>query len=274
MAKKKYTKKEKKTLYIILGVIVVFFIVAWIQTSGYHIDWSVFQKKEEVKEKIPLTTQQMLDTVEYYIDKQEFSLARAYLTKIDSSDVLFPEVPKYFKKIDSIKEVIILEKIEVRIQKTNNEISQISKFDNTLYRGSIVNLDAEITVFRIYAKKINELLASENAELIKLGKIYKSKILYLQTKEFPLMRKEYAKIIKNKLWEEDIDVYISGSRNTSINYTGGIFAANKNISDFQSGVSYMLRKLNFKRANYRWYKGETGYTYYTISSNKDNELVE
>jgi len=58
----------------------------------------------------------------------------------------------------------------------------------------------------------------------------------MQTKEFPILRKEYGKIIANKMWENDIEVTTIGTGRRYINFSGGIFAANKNKKEFQTQV--------------------------------------
>lgn len=42
------------------------------------------------------------------------------------------------------------------------------------------------------------------------------------------MRKDYVKVVVNKMWENDIDVFLSGLGYIRINFIGGIFVVNKN----------------------------------------------
>lgn len=81
----------------------------------------------------------------------------------------------------------------------------------------------------------------------------------------PLYRKAFANNLANALWEKDIYVTSSGSLNTVLNLTGGIFAANANISDMQKMLNEDVRHFGFKQVRYRWYKGAEEYTSYTIN---------
>jgi len=92
-------------------------------------------------------------------------------------------------------------------------------------------------------------------------------------KEFPILRKEYSNVIDKLLWEQDIDAYSSSSKSTSINFTGSLFAANKNKQDFQQQVSEILRMFRYKQSRYRWYKGEDTYTYYDMFDGEDSDIV-
>lgn len=75
------------------------------------------------------------------------------------------------------------------------------------------------------------------------------------------------------MWVNDIEVSGSGSSTIYINFTGGLFAANKNKQDFQEQVHSVLNQFRFKQSMYRWYKGQDEYTYYTIFQGNDKDLV-
>ena len=110
-------------------------------------------------------------------------------------------------------------------------------------------------------------------EVIKLGVKLKSKVSKIQTKEFPNLRKKYAKIVAQIMWESDIDVSVNGTGKKYINFAGAVFATNKNKKDFQIKLQEVLEMYRFNQARYRWYKGEREYTYYTIFEGKDSEPV-
>jgi hypothetical protein len=77
----------------------------------------------------------------------------------------------------------------------------------------------------------------------------------------------------NMLWEDNIDVAATGSRNSTLRMTGGMFAANRAIAQMQRDIQETLTMLRFKRAMYEWYRGSE-YTYYDLSSLDDGVLAE
>ena len=85
----------------------------------------------------------------------------------------------------------------------------------------------------------------------------------LITKLQPAFRKQYVKLLGNALWEHDIEVQASNNYKT-ITFIGGTFARNINIKDFHNEAYEMLKLLGFTRAEYKWYKYDDEYTYYTI----------
>ena len=107
---------------------------------------------------------------------------------------------------------------------------------------------------------------------LELGQL-KSALRALQLKEFPAMRKNYGKISASKLWESNIEVAVFGTGNTTIQFTGGIFANNANKQEFQTSLNKIFHRLRFKKSIYKWYKYDEEYTYYEISSANDGDIV-
>ncbi|MFW0862067.1 MAG: hypothetical protein ACKKL6_00565 [Candidatus Komeilibacteria bacterium] len=146
-------------------------------------------------------------------------------------------------------------------------------FDSSAYRGSADALTMEAVIFNVWAQLINEYKESSDLELKSMANQLEQKVSQLQVKEFPLMRKNYADMLAEKLWEENLEVVIKGSSNDTLELISGVFASNKNIADIQSTIESMLELLRFSRVNYKWYKYDSDYTHYTIDSEYDSEVV-
>lgn len=84
-------------------------------------------------------------------------------------------------------------------------------------------------------------------------------------KALPLYRKQFTQIMKDRLWEENINVSVSGNANTVLWFTGGIFASNKQIKLFQEQIESEVRTFGFKRTCYKWIKHDSEYTYYDLN---------
>lgn len=108
--------------------------------------------------------------------------------------------------------------------------------------------------------------------MVSIGKTVKQKLVKYQRRGFPLFRRAYADRAGNKLWEEDIYVTIGGGRSEIITFTGGKFAANKNIKAAFDAIKNDLEKYRFKQARFRWFKGQEDYTYYKIESHTDTDV--
>ena len=178
------------------------------------------------------------------------------------------------KKANGIEVVDPKKEAEQLTAQLQKEISEFDKpFDNSKYRGSTDAVKNEVIVFGAWAQIINNGLASMSPENKSLADKLKSKVVALQVKEFPLMRKEIAKEMSTTLWEHNIEVKCFGKGNTTLDFIGGTYASNKNIKDTQIALSDVTKMYRFKRTQFRWIPSEEKYTYYEIDSPNDSELV-
>tara|TARA_R110000824_G_scaffold34534_1_gene109422 strand:+ start:1916 stop:2812 length:897 start_codon:yes stop_codon:yes gene_type:complete len=229
-----------------------------------------------------------IESANKFIEEGNYSSAISTLKEIKKTDTLYNNAQIILKKADSLnnlsdeekrvgKELVAekAKKNEILEQKEQleREIKSIDKGVEFAVGNSVDELQMDIIVFASWAKIVKEAEESKEAEINNLGKKLKSKVSQTQIREFPNLRKQYAKIVAKKMWENDIEVSANGTGKQYINFTGGIFAANKNKKEFQTQVQKVLNMLRFKQARYRWYKGESEYTYYKMYEGKDSEPV-
>lgn len=169
-------------------------------------------------------------------------------------------------KTEDIKPVPLNEQL-------TKQIETIGTFKGEEYRGSLEKINSELLLITFWSSLINDAKKNSDANIQKLGKNLETKLVQLQTREFPKMRADYGQLVGKTLWEHDVDVKVFGNGNSTIEFTGGIFAANKNIKDAQTAIQDMLKKLRFDKANYRWFSGADEYNYYDIESSKDSEIA-
>jgi len=220
---------------------------------------------------------------------QNYYDAKRTLLKIQEGDPLFMEADSLFSYADSMRKVQIEEERIIQekrnaarkeakrkelIDRLNKEIAEIDKGINfNQYRGTIDALQLELVMFGAYASIIRDANLNGDDGIEKLATRLRSKVSRIQVQQFPLLRKEYVKILNKKLWEADVEVFSNGSRYTTINFTGGLFAANKNKKDFQNEIHQMLKDFRFRESRYRWYEYDDEYTYWKVYSGKDSDPV-
>lgn len=154
---------------------------------------------------------------------------------------------------------------------------EVKSFDDGInvssYRGEISSLQIEIALFLLWADISEKALATDDQDILSMGRELYRKVQNLQVSEFPTLRKEYGKLAAKELWVEDITVTTSGSGHSTINFVGGIFAANRNIQAFQEQMQDILTQFRYKQVTYRWYKGASDYQYYNLSTPKDGDVL-
>ncbi|EHO13838.1 hypothetical protein [Myroides odoratimimus] len=191
--------------------------------------------------------------------------------KKDLKEVIQDEYEKEKLRLEKEKEDLINKKEDLK-KEINEEIRAIDegKVFNS-FRGSQTNLQLELILFSQWTDLIKKGAAIDDKEVNDLTKKLKVKVEKVQQKEFPILRKEYAKIAKDLMWEHNVDVVLSGSNNTTLTFVGAIFANNKNIKDTQNTINTVMREFRFKKVQYKWYKGADEYTYYTVFEGSDKD---
>jgi hypothetical protein len=128
-------------------------------------------------------------------------------------------------------------------------------------------------LLKAYALTIQEGNYSSDTEILKLTSTLKSKLISFQKLILPKLRKQYYKYIKNTLWENDVEVSISGKDNTILSLSGHYFITNKNKAECQNAISEMVNLLRFKQIRYTWYNDQEQYTYYNLETPKDTQIT-
>ncbi|HTO15651.1 MAG TPA: hypothetical protein VLZ83_07760 [Edaphocola sp.] len=233
-------------------------------------------------------------------NEKNFDNALVHLRKVESTDKNYKIAQNKIREIDSIlfqikKEKIIqdsVSKVEkaskdsiARIKREQKEIEdfkiQLSReiesfktINGETYRDDVSSIQLEIALFKAWANNIKKAKNHKDKEINRLGNTLNLKTIALQKSEFPQLRKNYGDILKQKLWLENIKVKTKGTGYNTLEFEGGIFANNKNKQNTQQTLSEMLNLLRFKRINYKWYEYDDDYTYYSLKTLQDGDLVE
>jgi hypothetical protein len=153
--------------------------------------------------------------------------------------------------------------------------SEISSIDNYKYSvsGELNSLYDEIEFFAELWDLIKTAEDYEEKEVKSLAQTLRLKLEQVQKNTFPKLRKSYGDISNKMLWEENIEVKTLGRDHKTIQFTAGMFADNGNKKEVQNMLSENLNRFRFKRSQYKWYKYDDEYTYYTMNSNDDKAIV-
>jgi len=245
-----------------------------------------------------VTDEEKIESAKDLIQKQRYKEAISSLNSLDSFNLESRQLSNFADslfKIENAQRQLLLDQkeqerivLESKAQKELDilEVEQLKEqlitelkslrngVDFTSYRGSIEKLELELVLLGSWAKIVLDAESSENNEVKSLASKLRAKLGEVQIKEFPKLRKEYGRIMGKKLWENDLVVSTNGTGHRYINFSGGLFAANKNKKDFQSLKQKELIMFRFKQSRYRWYEKEKEYTYYEMDVDKDSDLME
>lgn len=223
------------------------------------------------------------------LDGKQYEMAKYYYKKVSSDDENYKAAQSKIAEIEDIQAKLAAEQmkadsiakiekakedLEALRRKIKREAESLSTFDGSQYRGDVNSIQLEIVLFGAWAEMIKDAEKSGDAEIKRDGKAFKNKVIALQKTEFPKLRKSYGEFIKGELWREDIEVTMKGNGSSTLEFVGGTFASNQNKEDTQKTLREILTQLRFKRVNYKWYKYDDEYTYYSMDTPADGELVE
>lgn len=182
-----------------------------------------------------------------------------YATAFDAHAIIAHHPPRSKQDID----------INNKRNSLNTEIETLEMIE----KKPIASIDDVNNRFEILEVSIssckNAIKYSGNKEISLLISKLKTKISSVQTKFYPKFRRIYIATLKEKLWSENIEVSGSGS---SITLIGGVFANNKNKQQSYEAMYPMLTKYRFKRINFKWYKYDDEYTYWTVKTPVDSKF--
>ncbi|WP_185288312.1 hypothetical protein [Chryseobacterium lactis] len=171
-------------------------------------------------------------------------------------------------------EKIAENKIDLKTKLQNNLKGIKEGSDLTKNVSSVDGVVIVLALYKVYSSIITEGKESKNPDEQMLAKQLEKEVIKSQIKTFPKLRLIYGKLMKEKLWENDINVKILGSDNKKLQFTAGYFASNKNIQQTQTTLQDMLLNLRFKQTQYKWYSGDDEYTYYNLQSANDSEIIQ
>lgn len=158
------------------------------------------------------------------------------------------------------------------IEQLKREIEAIKKgIDYSSYRGDNKQLQIELVLFGTWNKVVEKGLELKDDEATKLSNQLRKLIEKEQIKEFPILRKEFVKWLKNSLWEKNVEVIGKGSGNKDIRFKATAFVNNKNIKDFQTDMSSIFKNFRFRNTEYLYSDFQSNYTYYENYKGKDGD---
>lgn len=257
----------KKVIYILPFVAILFSIIVALNSDYYEIGIKHYKKKEYLNAYNNLKLVSAND--KNYIDAtKKINEIKPIVDSIRKIE----ETRGLDEKKEAKSDVTSDEKNDINNQ-LEREINSIKKEDYVFAKGNTVSeLQMDLVLLGAYWKIIHDGENSGDTEAKKLANELKEKVVKIQSRAYPKLRKKYIEVAKGLLWEHDIDVYSSDGGKV-MNLTAGIFASNGNIKSTEEIIEENMKLFRFKQVRYRWYKGDDEFTYYDLKPLKDTDPV-
>lgn len=154
------------------------------------------------------------------------------------------------------------------------EIESIPAINPSTYTNSLASINVGAALIGAWAVVYEQGASLKlDAETEKKRQEFRSLAIKKQAQMLPVMRDAYGPLMRKQLWEADGSARTFGPGFRTIEFVSAAFARNANIKKIQEQMRETLIMLRFTRAEYRWFKQASEYTYYTLEAPKDSDMV-
>lgn len=95
-----------------------------------------------------------------------------------------------------------------------------------------------------------------------------------QVQFLPALRDAYGPAMRQQLWEADGSARTIGAGYKTVEFVSVAFARNANIKQIHTEIRENLMMLRFTRAQYKWIKEASEFSYYDMEVPKDSDIVK
>jgi len=95
-----------------------------------------------------------------------------------------------------------------------------------------------------------------------------------QAQLLPALRDAYGPAMRRQLWEADGSARTIGAGYRTVEFVSATFARNANIKQIHTEIRENLMMLRFTRAQYKWFRQASEFSYYALEVPKDSDIVK
>lgn len=165
-------------------------------------------------------------------------------------------------------------KVTSYLEQLDREIASLPQINVADYIDSVDRINTAIILIGAWT-----LLYEEGADLPldaaaqQKRQRFRELIIRKQTEMLPRLRDAYGPAMRRQLWEADGSARTFGPGYRTVEFVNVAFARNANIRDIHNEMRENLLILRFTRAQYKWFREASEYSYYTLEPPLDTELV-
>ena len=166
-------------------------------------------------------------------------------------------------------------KVAQHIEQLDREIASIPSTSAAKYTETVEQINVALILFGmwnlLYEQGVNLDLGPEGQ---KKHQRFKSLLVRKQAEMFPALRDAYGPAMRRQLWEADGSARTIGAGYRTVEFVSATFARNANIMQIHTEIQENLMMLRFTRAQYKWFKQASEYSYYDLDPPRDTDLGE
>ena len=168
---------------------------------------------------------------------------------------------------------IVIEKQPTLEQKLAEELLFFTQpVDVLSYCKNVESIQELLLIFSNWAELIEKSRDTEDITQSLSQTLQKHAEQY-QAKAFPIMRREYATLLGQLVYDMYINVHVSGRGNRCINFTGVVFASRQNTKDFYDVVRRTIYHLRFTQVVFLWHVDADSGSQAASFEGRDTDLI-
>lgn len=161
------------------------------------------------------------------------------------------------------------------IEQLDREIASLPSIQGSKYTGDVSSVNLGLLLIGAWALLYEEggkLDLDDEAQ--RKRHLFRRLLVKKQTQLLPVMRDAYGPAMRQQLWEADGSARTIGAGYRTVEFVSAAFARNANIKQIHTEIRENLLMLRFTRAQYKWFKQASEFSYYTLDVPKDSEIVK
>ena len=166
------------------------------------------------------------------------------------------------------------EEATAHVEQLERELASMPSLSATKYTGSVESINTALIIIGAWS-----LLYEEGASLPldadgeNKRQRFRELLIRKQTGMFPALRDAYGPAMRQQLWEADGSARTIGSGYRTVEFVSATFARNANIKQIHTEMYENLMMLRFTRAQYKWIRQASEFSYYTLKPPRDSDIV-
>ncbi len=166
-------------------------------------------------------------------------------------------------------------KLNEYIEQLEREIASIPSIQASKYTEDVSSINVGLLLIGAWASLYEEGDKLDlNEEAKQKRQQFRQLLVNKQSQMLPAMRDAYGPAMRQQLWEADGSARTIGAGFRTVEFVSTAFARNANIKQIHTDIRENLMLLRFTRAQYKWFKQASEFSYYTLEVPKDSEIVK
>lgn len=165
-------------------------------------------------------------------------------------------------------------KVEAYVSQLEREIASIPNVQVSNYTSDVSSINLGLVLIGTWSllyEQGGDLELSDDEQAKRQD--FRQLVVRKQSQMLPALRDAYGPAMRQQLWEADGSARTIGAGYRTVEFVSAAFARNANIKQIHLEIVENLMMLRFTRAQYKWIRQASEFSYYSLEVPRDSDLV-